>query len=91
MKKLALVVLLVPAFLLAGCGVNERPLIAKSIQPLTDAILPEYTAYVLADPKLNENEAGISDELKKQRASTKAARLKSAVDLKAQVENLKKD
>lgn len=85
-----LLVLFVPAFLLVGCCVNERPLVAKSIEPLTNVILPEYEAYVAADLKLNENEAGISDELKVQRKRTKDARLKSAADLRAQVENLKK-
>ena len=90
MKQLAWIVLIVPAFLL-GCSVNERPLIAKSIQPLTDLIVPEYMIYVQADPKLNENEPGISDELKAQRKKTKDAKLKSAVDLRAQIEDLKKD
>lgn len=89
MKRL-LLVLIVPAFMLAGCCSNERPLVAKSIEPLTSVILPEYEAYVRADPKLNENELAITDELKAQRKRTKDARLKSAADLRAQIENLKK-
>jgi hypothetical protein len=84
------ILLLVPAFLFFGCCVNERPLVAKSIEPLTNVILPEYEGYVNADPKLNEGEAGISSELKAQRKRTKDARLKSAADLRAQIENLKK-
>lgn len=86
MKKLLAAAALV---FLVGCCTNDRVVVRKAVEPLTNAILPEYVAYVNADPKLNENEAGISDELKAQRKKTKAAALASAADLKKTIESLK--
>ena len=83
-------VLIVP-FILVGCCSNDRLLTAKAIEPLTNVVLPDYEAYVAADPKLNENEAGISDELKVQRKKTKTAKLSSADSLRKVVESLKQE
>ncbi|OGT59007.1 MAG: hypothetical protein A3E01_18580 [Gammaproteobacteria bacterium RIFCSPHIGHO2_12_FULL_63_22] len=87
-KTMKLVILLlVPAVLLGGCCSHE--LCARSVEPYANAILPEYEKYVAADPKLNENEAGISEELKAQRARTKEAALRSAQSLKDAIQRLK--
>ena len=83
--KMAMAVLL--ALLVSGCA--DHSMCAKAIEPYTNVILPEYEKYVQGDPKLNETEVGISEELKKQRALTKAAALKSATDLKSVVQKLK--
>ena len=83
-------VLIVP-FILVGCCSNDRLLTAKAIEPLTNVVLPDYEAYVAADPKLNENEAGISDELKVQRKKTKTAKLASADSLRKVIESLKQE
>lgn len=78
-------------FLLAGCCTSDHPLVAKKLQPLTNAVLPEYEAYVKADPKLNELESGITPELKAQRLRTKQSMLQNAAELRDAVEKLKKD
>ena len=83
-------VLIVP-FILVGCCSNDRLLTAKAIEPLTNVVLPDYEAYDAAAPKLNENEAGITEELKTQRKKTKTAKLSSADSLRKVVESLKQE
>jgi len=83
--------LLVIPLVVVGCCSNDRLLTAKAIEPLTNVVLPDYEAYVQADPKLNENEAGITEELKAQRKKTKQAKLSSADSLRKVVESLKQE
>lgn len=84
-------ILLIVPFVLFGCCSNDRLLTAKAVEPLTNVILPEYEAYVRADPKLNETEAGITPELKAQRERTKKAALDSAEQLRRVIQRLKED
>lgn len=83
--------LLIVPLVIIGCCSNDRLMTAKAIEPLTNVILPEYEAYVKADPKLNEAEAGISPELKAQREKTKKAAFDSVEQLRRAIQKLKED
>lgn len=88
MMRLCLVLVLFPFALAASCN---HALCAKAVEPYAEAILPEYEAYVKADPKLNETESGISKELAEQRQKTKEAALKSAEGLRDAIRKLKEN